>query len=142
MSAFDYETLYTASVAAVDDRDYVTEQSITGLTLVTASNLAEFARSPMTVEFLGEWLSAAGAVILTTRGTYSLSLIKRIDKPVVATGQSLIDSVTETLIPGGRPVLVDDLLGGDEFGVRITDMVPPALGTQLRITFRAMPETN
>ena len=142
MSAFDYRTLYTATVADGDDRDYVTEQSDEDLDLVVADPRAEFARSPMTLEFLGEWLDATGDVVLTARGSYSLSLIKRIDKPAAVTGQSLVDSITEDNIPGGRPVLIDDVLGGDEIGVRITNMDPPALGITLRITFRLMPETN
>lgn len=130
-------TLLRETADLVDEDDFV-------LTQVDPPALVELPRGFLSaaegfevahIEFMIEWIDVSGDPVLTTRGTFDLAVVRKTDRPAPLTGSVLVDSTT---IAGQayRPIAIDEIIPGDEFNVRLTNMVPPATTTNARIYWR------
>ncbi len=103
---------------------------------------------PLKVEIVLEWVNADGTVDTTDRGTYSVAGIRVMSRaqtgPTVVPNSSVaadrtmcvVDTPTVTGCIAYRPVIIDEIMPGDEFTVRLTSMTPSSGATRARVLYR------
>lgn len=137
---------YRILSALSDDTDYAGTQSETGLVVVRAAPCRGYG-SPVKVEFMAEYRSAADAVVARASGTFSVQMIRRMQRPAFNSndggssktigGSALVDSASLTGQTAHRPIVGDEVLPGDEVGLRFHTFASSPVGaTQLWVYYR------
>lgn len=146
----DYKLLRETSNKS-DDTDWVggNPQTLptTTVQLVGPSSAPRGARIPLKVEVVLEWLNSDGTVDTTARGTFDIAGIRVMERnqigPKVVGASSVAGSTTKCAVDtatltgqiGYRPIIIDELMVGDEFTVRLTNMVQ-AGADKARVLYR------
>jgi len=135
-SAIDFAVLRTKTVASGDDADYVDTQAAPTDLVRGPLEVREDTRRPLQLEVTYEWQDVGGAVVVGAgRGTATLTPIAVLDRPGGG-GPDIRDGVPQPLTPAGRMLLLEDVPMGDQIGIRVTAMVPPAGATDMVIHTR------
>jgi hypothetical protein len=77
------------------------------------------------VEVVLEWIHTSGTVV-DVRGLYDLQVIRIAERRGPMTGSLVVDAPALTGQMAFRPVIIDDILVGDRFTVRLFNLQPPA----------------
>jgi hypothetical protein len=86
------------------------------------------------VEILLQWLDAGGAVLTGDRGKFDLQII-RVTTRRGDTTSIVVDCAPLKAQIAYRPIIVDDILPGDAFTVRLSNMTRPG-AAQARVLYR------
>lgn len=151
----DYRVLRTSTVVT-DDADWAggDPQTLPADSILVQikepSGAPRGSRVPLKVEVILEWLNTDGTVDTTTRGTFSIQGIRVMDRskegPRVAGDSSVVadrtkcvvDTAALTLQVAYRPIVIDEVLPGDAFTVRLSSMVPSTGATGYRVLMREL----
>lgn len=140
MSTYDWVQL-RLKPNVTDDPDFVDNQAAPADLHELPSVGDGSGTRPVTIEIVAEYLDAMNATVTGVgRGSFDAQFIRVIDRPDGA-GTTILDSATLTAVPAFRPILIDDARTGDSVGLRITNVTPPAGGTQMRVFIREQPES-
>jgi hypothetical protein len=124
-----------------DDPDWAGAQTIPPaagtVELGRPGGYADDAPLRLKVEIVLEWLTSLD-VLVVGRGTYNVEALRVATRRAPLTGSVVVDSAKLTGQMAHRPVVIDDLLVGDQFTVRLTTMQPPGGGgaAKARILYR------
>lgn len=148
---FEYKVLRTTTNTS-DDTDWAgaDPQTIPAATvqLEGPGHGTNSLSKPLKVEVMLEWLNADNTVDTTDRGTFSLQAIRVMSRrqsgptvtgasSVVADGTlCVVDSAALTGQVAYRPIIIDEIMPGDQFTVRLTSMTPSSGATKARVLYR------
>jgi hypothetical protein len=122
-----------------DDADFASSQ-----TMPAAADMVELRRPGalrgdepvrLKVEIVLEWLDSGGDLVTTDRGSYDVQVIHVTTRRGPLSGSVIVDSVVLRGQTAHRPVVLDDVLVGDAFTVRLTNMVREG-AFQARVLYR------
>lgn len=147
----DYKLLRTTADKA-DDADWAggNPQTIPSATIqITDQGIpSQGVSKPIKVEIVLEWLDAANAVVTSGgRGTFDVQAIRVMSRrqgaPAVVGASSVVADTTVCIVDTAaltgqvayRPIIVDEVMPGDRFTVRLTNMVN-AGASKARILYR------
>ena len=88
------------------------------------------------VQVVVEWLDAEAAVVTASRGSFDLQAIHVSHRQGPLTGQFVTDSMPLRSQVAYRPVVIDELMAGDRFTVRLSGMSAPASAVKARVLYR------
>lgn len=132
-SLFDYKLLRDKA-NTTNEADNVLTQTIPPVgELKTLAGSGDDIIRPVEVELVVLFLDMAGVIVTTGRGSFDVNILRIVDAPSAAT--IVVDSAPVSAV-GGRPLLIDDMRVGDQFGVRLSNIVVPMNATAMRILYK------
>lgn len=136
----DYKLLRT-TVDLTDDDDHALLQTTPGGLVLLPRGFVSAAESfdEAKIEFMLEWLDAAGDRVLGGRGSFNATILRSMNSPATTDGTAvvIVDSVSLPGLAAYRPFIITDIVPGDEYSVRLDTMVGPGgTETHARILFR------
>ena len=134
----DYKVLRVIEDTSQDDPDFAAIQSVPENVVVLQPPLSTHETTPvrLKVELFLEWLDGRGSLVTTDRGSFELQVLRVVTRRAPLEGDAVIDSAVLVGQMSHRPIVVDDLLPGDRFAVRISRIARPPDAEQARILYR------
>lgn len=126
-----------------DDTDWVGAQTaiadIPYITVRRPEHGGAGSGGPVKVEVMLEWLDASNVVAAPGASTFSITPIRIMARethaPSELSGNAVIDGATLTSQEAHRPIIIDEVMPGDRFTVRLTSMVQ-ASAAKARVLYR------
>ena len=95
---------------------------------------------PLKVQILVEWLDVSDNVVTRGgRGSFDIQALHVSDRQSPLSGQFVTDSVLLRAQMAYRPIVIDEVMSGDSFSVRLINLVSPdATAVKARVLYREM----